>query len=236
MSSRRVVISGAALATILVAGGWYAGDAFPVEQAASPFAPTPAPNPPVQAPGPAERVNPITPENPIPRRLSATPILYPVSLAGTGFSAVVEARVVLDAGGSIASVGRGAVALLQARSASNEDARRAMDAFGDVVGEAVRQWRYEAPAQAPIAFFVTATFTPGGEVRVVQSETTRGVTARGLGAGVVIGGGGAGLRAAPQDNVAAAAPADGGPVRVGSGVPAPIQLRKVNPVYPPIAQ
>ena len=36
--------------------------------------------------------------------------------------------------------------------------------------------------------------------------------------------------------MAAAAPADGGPVRVGGGVPQPVQLRKVNPVYPPIAQ
>ena len=35
---------------------------------------------------------------------------------------------------------------------------------------------------------------------------------------------------------AGAAPADGGPVRVGGGVPQPVQLRKVNPVYPPIAQ
>jgi protein TonB len=31
-------------------------------------------------------------------------------------------------------------------------------------------------------------------------------------------------------------PPDGGPVRVGGGVPVPVQLRKVNPVYPPIAQ
>ena len=80
MSSRRVVISGAALATILVAGGWYASDAFPVEQAASPFAPTGASARPAQSPGmPDEAVNPITPENPIPRRVFATPIPYPAA-------------------------------------------------------------------------------------------------------------------------------------------------------------
>src|SRR5688500_1840935 len=152
MSSRRVVISGAALAALLVAGGWYASEAFPVEQATSPFAPAGAGARPAQVPGmPNEQVNPITPENPIPRRVFATPIPYPASLSGSGYNAIVEVRVVLDAGGFVSSVGRGAVALSR-KSASASSSAGAADAFGDAAAAAIREWRYAAPARAPIAF------------------------------------------------------------------------------------
>src|SRR5687768_755139 len=160
MSSRRIVISGAALAALLVAGGWYASEAFPVEQATSPFAPAGAGARPAQVPGmPNEQVNPITPENPIPRRVFATPIPYPPQLAGTGYSAVAEMRVVLDPSGSVASVSRAAVAISDGQ-APNRDGNAAMNIFVDAAADAIRQWRYAAPAKGPISFYVAATFRP----------------------------------------------------------------------------
>jgi protein TonB len=223
MSSRRIVISGAAMAALLVAGGWYASEAFPVEQAASPFAPTPAAAPPAQLPAvPGGQINPVTPENPIPRRLFSTVVPYPASMVGSGYSAIVEVRVVLDASGSVSSVGRGAVSLSRLPP-TPAAATQTMDAFADAAAAAIQQWRYDAPANAPLAFYVRVTFSPTGESRAVQADAPRGGS--GLGAGAITGGGG----------TASVAPADGGPVRVGGGVRAPVQLSKVNPVYPPIA-
>jgi protein TonB len=245
MSSRRVVISGTALATLLVAGSWYASDAFPVEQAASPFAPTGASARPAQVPGmPDEAVNPITPENPIPRRVFATPISYPPQLAGTGYSAVAEMRVVLDPSGSVASVRRGAVAISNGRAEPAQD--QAMDIFVAAAADSIRQWRYEAPFKGPIAFYVAATFSAVAQTVVSQSETGRGVVAGPAGARLASAAETARLQAtAAQSNAslralrpdtAAVAPPDGGPVRIGGAVRAPAQLRKVNPVYPPIAR
>ena len=245
MSSRRVVISGAALAALLVAGGWYASEAFPVEQAVSPFAPAGVSARPAQTPGmPNETVNPITPENPIPRRVFATPIPYPPQLAGTGYSAVAEMRVVLDPSGSVASVTRGAVAISNGKAQPAQD--QAMDIFVAAAADAIKQWRYEAPFRAPIAFYVAATFSAVGQTAVSQSETGRGVVAGPGGARLASAAESARLEAsvaervaslrASRPNTAAVAAQDGGPVRVGGAVPAPVQLRKVNPVYPPIAQ
>jgi len=245
MSSRRVVISGAALATLLVAGGWYASEAFPVEQSQSPFAPAGVGARPAQTPGiPNEQINPITPENPIPRRVFSTPIPYPPELAGIGYSAVAEMRVVLDPSGSVASVSRAAVAISDGQ-APNRDGNAAMNIFVDAAADAIRQWRYAAPAKGPISFYVAATFRPASETTVSQSETSRGVVARGGDARLATPAETARLKALTAERLAslrtraetaAAAPQDGGPVRIGGAVQAPLQLRKVNPVYPPIAQ
>ena len=247
MSSRRVVISGAALAALLVAGGWYASEAFPVEQAASPFAPTGVGARPAQTPGiPTEQVNPITPENPIPRRTFATPIPYPAELAGMGYSAVAEMRVTLDASGAVASVTQGAVAISDGRAPS-QNATAARNIFVAAAADAIRQWRYAPPAKAPILFYVAATFKPGSETTVSQSETGRGVVARNGEARLTtpdervvfdryVRETQDSLRVLSQETRGVAAPPDGEPVRVGGAVRAPRQLTKVNPVYPPIAQ
>ena len=246
MSSRRIVISGAALAALLVAGGWYASEAFPVEQVASPFAPAGVGARPAQTPGmPNEQINPITPENPIPRRVFATPIRYPAELAGIGYAAVTEMRVTLDASGAVASVTQGAVAISDGQAPS-QNATAAMNIFVAAAADAIRQWRYAPPAQAPIVFYVAVTFKPGSETTVSQSETGRGVVARGGDARLatpaetarwseVVRESQASLRVLAQETGDITATTAAAPIRVGSGVPAPVQLRKVNPVYPPIA-
>ncbi len=67
-----------------------------------------APRPgPVTAVAPAAPgTKPITPENPIPRRLSSVPVPYPASLRGSGYRGLVMLQVTLDASGSISDVRR----------------------------------------------------------------------------------------------------------------------------------
>ena len=238
MSSRRVVISAAALAALLVAGGWYASEAFPVEQLASPFAPAGVGARPAQTPGmPDEQVNPITPENPIPRRVFATPVPYPPELAGSGYSAAVSLRVIVDASGAVASVSRGAVAISNGQPTA-PGSRPAMDIFVATAADSVRQWRYAPPFRGPIAFYVGVAFKAQGDAVVSQSETGNGVIANGLEARFATQ---AELARTAEELRAARAlapvtpPSDGGPLRVGGAIRQPIQLRKVNPVYPPIA-
>jgi protein TonB len=146
-------------------------------------------------------------------------------------------RVVVNADGSVASVTTGSLAASDGQRP--ELARRpAMEAFFAAAAEAIKQWRYEAPFKGPIQFYVGATFRPETDAVVTQSESGRGVVAGRGDARLAT----AADRARLQDSIAgrpaavATPPADGGWVRVGGAVAAPMQLRKVNPVYPPIAR
>ena len=247
MSSRRVVVSGAVVAALLVAASWYVSDAFPMVTTpvlrAATVADTqlPATTPP--------QVNGVTPENPIPRRLFSTPIPFPPELAGSGFVAALEMKVVLNAGGSIASATREGIALsntgARGRGAapSDEDGKRAIEVFSEAASRGIRQWQYDPPAQAPLQFYIAVTFRQGQDAAVSQSDTSRTVVAVRGDAFVAAGGRAAGPRVPfPADVLRAGPPAPpppplpGQPIRVGGSIRAPMQLRKVNPAYPPIAQ
>ena len=57
-------------------------------------------------PGPVEKAaKPITPENPIPRRIFSVPPAYPAEARAVDASALVTMRVTLDASGRIAESG-----------------------------------------------------------------------------------------------------------------------------------
>jgi TonB family protein len=246
MSSRRIVTSGAALTALLVTGGWYASEAFPVGPAASrSIVPAAAARPAQQPGGAAEQVNPITPDNPIPRRVFATPIQYPLALAGTGLESAVEVNVVLNAAGGVSTARMGAASVGSARPASNVNEREAMETFVAAAIEAIKQWQYEPPFKAPIAFYVAVTFKPGAEAIVSQSERSRGVSAGPTGAAIGRAAVSLGARSAgagPAGPAAVAAPPSVRTlngveaVRVGGAIRAPTQIRKVNPEYPAIAQ
>jgi TonB family protein len=234
-------------------------------------------------------VKPITPENPIPRRVFATPIPYPLELAGTGFEAALSVRVVLNANGVVESANAGARAVAPTGAApTGVTEQQAMEIFGRAAVEGVSRWQYDPPARAPIAFYVAVTFKPGAEATVAQSEQGLGVVAesnrarmataaeqtefakrmaetqlslellareteaarRGRPAGATpqapgtrSGGAGAAPQAPGTRGRGAGAVqqnppprADGAPVRVGGAVMAPMQTRKVAPVYPEIAR
>ncbi len=127
-------------------------------------APRPGPTP---VAAPPVGTKPITPENPIPRRLSYATVQYPSQLAGTGLGATLILRVILDASGTIADV----QAVTAEVSGGEPDVRaRAADAFFSSAAAAVRQWRYQSPADPPIAFFVRVTFEEGRDGIATQAE------------------------------------------------------------------
>jgi TonB family protein len=113
-----------------------------------------------------------------------------------------------------------------------------MDIFTAAAAEAIKQWRYAPPFKAPIAFFVGATFKPESAAITSQNEIGNGVIANGREARLATP---AELARTFEElrltrpQTAVTPPSDGGAVRVGGAVRPPIQLRKVNPVYPPIA-
>ena len=269
MSSRRIVVSGAVLTVLLGAGGWYASEAFPVTahpllRAAPPMA--------LQQTGTASQAAvPATPENPIPRRLAAPPIGYPLELAGTRFESAISVRVVVNANGFVESASAGAWSVAMRGNASPPGEKEAMERFAAAAIQAISQWHYEPPARAPIAFYIGVLFKPGVAVTASESPLSFAVRAGPEGAQLAIGrlqetisvlpsaGAAGSASAAPQGRgrqggarqggaVGGAVqplgvappppppPAPGAPVRVGGVVMAPRQTRKVNPVYPPIAQ
>jgi TonB family protein len=274
MSSGRIVLSGALIAALFIAGAWHASAWFPIlkapvleaaRQAADLHLPA-SPRVPVETPAPADvrmgvitgtarqsqstlgqtepaAVNPVTPENPIPRRLVSVPIRYPVELEGTNFIGSVEMTVVLNGGGSVASATRGpaTVGFAGARSGGagpTQNGRQVMDILADAASSAIRQWQYDPPARAPLRFYVLVTFRPGQDATISQSDVARGGSAavgrlveRTWPVGAPPPGG-----ASLPPGAAPAPPVPGQPIRVGGQIKAPTLVRRVNPEYPPIAQ
>src|SRR4030095_4651107 len=102
------------------------------------------------------QANAVTPENPVPRRLSGAMPPYPDGL--TGVFGTVTVRLTLDASGRVAEV-----RVPQCPSEKRRDARRIAvsttpgdpnDVMARAAVDAVRQWTYEPPARAPLAFDV----------------------------------------------------------------------------------
>jgi protein TonB len=250
MSSRRIVLSGALIAVLFTTGAWYTSEAFPLPRRAEPTAALQS------SPGAQtlpSRVYPITPENPIPRRVVGTPIPYPATLAGTGFEAAVEMHVTLNPSGSVASVRAATGAVSEARRAGAPDGTAAIGMFQAAVADAIGQWHYDPPVQGPIAFYVGVTFQPDAAGIVSQSATGQGVSAGPFGARL----GTAErvsrelratqealrqVREVTRQNEAsrpvtpAAPPGARAPLRIGGAVRAPVKTKHVAPVYPPIAR
>jgi TonB family protein len=110
----------------------------------------------------------ITPENPIPRRLTSSAAAYPAQLRGSGYRGVVTVRVTLDASGRISDVLRLSVEAIGDSTAV--DRSTAATAFFDATADAVRQWRYQSPADPPISFFVNVRFDGERDAVAAQSE------------------------------------------------------------------
>jgi len=254
MSSKRIVVSCMVLAIAVIAGSWYAVSAFPMmqSQTQAPGAVTSAQPIAVPGAGPLEQsAKPITPENPIPRRTYAVMPQYP-SGADQG-AVLLTLRVTINGLGRVAEVrsmtgvmgGRGAARGAEpgGRAAIAPGAFNA--AFAKAATDAVRQWIYDAPAEAPISFDVTLAFTPGAETRLVAhgGPVAGGRTGGGFG---VVGGVVGGVRGGVPGGVATAPPSPpppppppgwaAGAIRVGGQMPPPTKTKHVNPVYPPIAE
>lgn len=183
-------------------------------------------------PGPLERsANPITPENPVPRRTYSVAPFYPAEAQAIDGSATVSLVATLDASGRVAEIRKVNTPLVMTPPGTPPNATalaQAADALVRSAVAALRQWQYDPPAKPPITFAVTFTFRPGSEPTMAQDTSGRSV-----------------FIAPPPPPPAPPAPgavtsapfADvQGAVRVGGAVRPPTQTKKVNPAYPAIAQ
>jgi len=178
-------------------------------------------------PGPLERqAKPVTPENPIPKRVYFVMPTRPADIDLAAGRAVVTLRLTLDGSGSVAEIRSGLGGLVAVGNGL-----AASDAFIEATADAVKQWRYEPPADPPISFDVRIAFAADGTSSLIMHG---------------------GLALPPMPTIqtlpaAIAAPLppslsdlppaswSEGVVRVGGGVRAPFKVRHVPPAYPPEA-
>jgi TonB family protein len=244
MSSKRVLLSIAAMTALVVAGGWYAVSTFPltpvVVAQGRPGAVSQATSA-DSAVGPLERAaKPITPENPIPRRTYSVLPQNPAS--GTSGAVVVGVRVVIDRQGRVAEA-RSPFGALGGRGRGPNTAGQAVsppsESFAKAAIDAVRQWQYEPPADGPIAFDVAIMFAAGSEPRVVAHGTGPTVRFVQRQDGTVTP-----VEPPPPPSPPPPPPPPPPPlppglenaVRVGGLILMPQKVQHVDPVYPPIAQ
>jgi protein TonB len=246
MSSRRVVASVAAMTVVVAAVVWSAVAIFPFSRAiravaltetviaqgrAGAIAPLPPSAPTPSQAGPLERqAKPITPENPIPRRTASVTPQNPSD--DTSGIVVVGIRIVVDRQGRVAEARSNGIGARGGRSATPgpQPVAQPSEAFTKAVIDAVRQWQYDPPADAPIAFDVIFVFQPGSEPRLMSHGGQPGVIG-----GVV--GGVAGRDGAPPPPPPPPPPGwAAGAVRVGGDMRQPTKTRHVAPEYPAVAQ
>ena len=244
MSSTRIVFSCAVMAIVLVIGGWYTAAAFPlVEHSATLQQQGPGPV--------EQRAKPVSPDNPAPKRTDYQAPEYPAEARAVGASGIIGLRITVNEVGLVAEARRTAVKLTftnpavsfalensspeafeefaskavlrdkDGRIADNRALLRVADALTQSALTAVRNWRYEAPANGPITFDVRVLFNTDGET------SAAGGVPGGVPGGVV---GGVVGRTTTSTLDAT------GAVRVGGNVKAPIKIKDVRPVYPPEAQ
>jgi len=179
--------------------------------------------------GPLEKsATQSSPENPIPRRLSAPPASRIQEWQQKTGRGVVRLQVTLNTAGHVAEIRNLMEPLVQiaAGSAVEADTQRAIaNAMLKSAAAAVSTWTYEAP-QAPITFVVVVTFASGADPIAVQDPTP--ASPRGGGPPPLLTGA---PTPQPSDFAKAA-----GAVRIGGTVRPPVQIKKVNPVYPNAAQ
>ena len=127
---------------------------------------------PQSEPGPLERqAKPVTPENPIPRRTRLVRPPYPPEAAVVGARATVTLRVTVDHLGTVAEARTVGTPVLGAMAPPSPSDERAFTAglFSLVrsAKDAVGQWLYEPPVEAPIAFNVVIGFSTQGDGEVI---------------------------------------------------------------------
>ena len=190
MSRPRMLSSAAVLIAVVSGASWYASTLFPIVKAAKVEDQSSAFAAQIATPGEQhtvvaraqnavvtldqrsggvstqQSVRPITPENPIPRRTRGVTPARPAQFSNA--RVVVTSRVTLDRNGAVTAVVPDACGV-----ADGDNEHVVCNAFSDAVAAAIRQWRYDRPAQGPIQFYVTHTFRPGEEPTVTQSSEIR---------------------------------------------------------------
>lgn len=175
-------------------------------------------------PGPLEsHAKPITPENPVPRRLYATMPEYPPQAAPAGVHGLVTLVMTLDASGHVAELRWRVTGMrFDQRPADADSAQAAIDALGKSATDAVRQWLYDPPAAAPITFGTNIAFAPGAEPQLVAH-----------GFPIVTFAPGTTATLAPPPPPPPPPPTwTQGAIRIGPNMKPPTKIRDVKAVYP----
>ena len=239
MSSKRVVLSSAVLALVVVSGSFGAASAFPLIV-----------DPDAQAslqmkPGPIEQgATSVSTDNPLPKRTQYEAPEYPAEARMIGLSGSVRVILTLDEFGRVAEARSSGVSFkstnpaisgsfdslsvakleeLAGRSVGAEEAKTVMSAVQALSGSAhraVHQWRYEPPVKSPLSFEVTLFFKQDGET---SAATHNGRVVRPSQQGTA---GGVRMQSASGQ----------APVRVGGNIAAPQKVHHVPPQYPAEAQ
>jgi len=175
--------------------------------------------------GPIEKqaqANPITPENPIPRRTFSVPPAYPAEASGINAVGTVSLVATIDETGRVVEIrkAREPLVLTQSTPQNPTAVRLAGEALVRDAAGALRRWTYDPPAKGPLAYTVSFSFKPGAEPATTQSASVPPSGVTNLSTFVSTPG----------------APGAMQPVRVGGQVKAPTQIKKVQPVYPAEAQ
>jgi protein TonB len=121
------------------------------------------------SPGKRElEANPVTPDNPIPRRAVSRMPDYPDGARKLDAEATVVLWMTVDRSGRVSEVRTAAPPTGTAASGSIDAATRAAagDAFIQAATSAAKQWRYDKPARGPLSFGVAFTFKPGADTFV----------------------------------------------------------------------
>jgi protein TonB len=171
---------------------------------------------PQSQPGPLERsAKPVTPDNPIPRRTRVVRPPYPPEAAVLGARANVRLRVTVDHLGTVGEVralgGPLLGAVVPASPIEQEAFSGGLLALARSATDAVAQWLYEPPADAPITFDVVIGFTSEGDGEVIAQSAAQS--------------------SLPADSVTR-------PIDAGSAptAPSPRKVKHLNPVYPVAAR
>ena len=175
--------------------------------------------------GPIEKqaqANPITPENPIPRRTFSVPPAYPAEASGINAVGTVSLVATIDETGRVVEIrkAREPLVLTQSTPQNPTAVRIAGEALVRDAAGALRRWTYDPPAKGPLAFTVSFSFKPGAEPTTTQSASVPPSGVTNLSTFVNSPG----------------TPGTMQPVRVGGQIKAPTQIKKVQPVYPAEAQ
>ena len=249
MSSTRIAASSLLMALLVIGSAVYATNAFPLERSASAqVSPSPA--------GSLEqRANRVSPENPVPRRISHVDIPASEEADAMGMRGSISLLITVDSAGMVAEARPVGLSLRATNPSINmsfdnpvwtrvQDVLRS-HAKGSRVPEVVealvanavavvKQWRYDPPYEPPLAFTVSLRFgappppppPPGPASSRRQSDR-------------------AALPPPPPPPPPVPARRGGevpvdveqdGALRVGGTVRPPMKIRDVRPVYPPIAQ
>jgi TonB family protein len=252
MSSKRIVASCAVMTLVVAAGAWYAASAFPLQADVT--------QPPLQTgAGPIERrANPITPENPVPRRILYIEPDVREEVFSVGARGTVSLQITLDEAGAVVEArpfglslstenprwsagftdtsGRRAQEMIERAGGGDGRVTQAVNAIVGASLAAVRQWRYDPPFNGPISFPVVIRVgappppPPPPPMPRLGAEKDAPPPPPPPPTGARVPG------VPPPPPPPPPGYYSGGPVRVGGNIKAPAKVIDVRPMYPAVAQ